>query len=112
MLIKQFSRRVLQRDAMRQLDLVAMTAFSLLAHSHGALASAGNFLAEVDDECISRPMLDIKEVDAMMYLTTRAGKSLDPMELSPEAAKTIDDALANRSARPTFTTSRLPEIGQ
>ncbi|MDA1054123.1 MAG: hypothetical protein O3C40_27055 [Planctomycetota bacterium] len=109
---KRLSQSVMPRpNGMRNHDILAMTALAFLTQSCGELASAGEFLAQVQDEGISRPMLDIQEFDAMIARpVTRAGLSLMPMELSSADAHVIETALSNKSAKPTFATSRLPEM--
>ena len=60
------------------------------------MKSAGDFLVVLDDEGLTRPILDLNEVTQV----SRAAVSMRPMDLSQCEAATIAKSLAAGSARP------------
>jgi hypothetical protein len=70
----------------------------------------GEFLAVLADRGVTRPILDMAEVGLPQErASTRAGASLEPMDLSEADARAIHEAMAAGSARPKVRIAKLSQ---
>lgn len=94
-------------------DAAAATALAFLVQYPGhvpQVPAVGDFLVVLDDNGVSRAMLDINqfsEQDASH--SSRAAVSMQPLDLSRAESTAIQQALTSRSARPKIRIAPLPE---
>jgi hypothetical protein len=93
-------------------DAVAAAALEFLAtlgYRARLAITTGEYLIVSVDSGVSRPMLNIDEVESDEAASSRAETSLRPMCLSAADASAIERALVSGSARPRIEVAPLPQ---